>query len=94
LDPDNGLRIAKGIQNNSAKCAPTIAAYFCAAHDTFEQRLKQSDERWLAQMKPYAGRKVVTYHRSWPNFAEHFASMSSATSSRVRASPQPSAHRG
>ncbi len=23
-------------------------------------------------MKPYAGRKIVTYHRSWPNFAEHF----------------------
>jgi zinc/manganese transport system substrate-binding protein len=23
-------------------------------------------------MKPYAGRKVVSYHRSWPNFAEHF----------------------
>jgi ABC-type Zn uptake system ZnuABC Zn-binding protein ZnuA len=23
-------------------------------------------------MKPYEGRKIVTYHRSWPNFAEHF----------------------
>ena len=23
-------------------------------------------------MKSYAGRKIVTYHRSWPNFAEHF----------------------
>jgi len=23
-------------------------------------------------MKPYAGRKVVTYHRSWPTLAEHF----------------------
>ncbi len=23
-------------------------------------------------MKPYRGRKVVTYHKSWPNFAKHF----------------------
>jgi ABC-type Zn uptake system ZnuABC Zn-binding protein ZnuA len=23
-------------------------------------------------MKPYRGRKVVTYHRSWPNFTKHF----------------------
>src|SRR5215510_11029913 len=27
---------------------------------------------WLEEMKPYAGRKIVTYHRSWPNFAKHF----------------------
>ncbi len=23
-------------------------------------------------MRPYAGRKVVSYHNSWPNFAKHF----------------------
>src|SRR5207249_4277445 len=34
--------------------------------------IKQADEKWLAEMKPYAGRKIVTYHRSWPNFADHF----------------------
>src|SRR5439155_23181058 len=28
--------------------------------------------RSLAEVKPYAGRKIVTYHRSWPNFADHF----------------------
>src|SRR5437763_8210830 len=72
LDPDNALRIAKGIQNKLSEMRPNDAAYFAQRYDAFEQRLKQSDEQWLAQMKPYAGRKVVTYHRSWPNFAEHF----------------------
>jgi ABC-type Zn uptake system ZnuABC Zn-binding protein ZnuA len=72
LDPDNGLRIAKGIQNKISEMRPDDAAYFAQRYDTFEQRLKQSDQQWQAQMKPYAGRKVVTYHRSWPNFAEHF----------------------
>jgi zinc/manganese transport system substrate-binding protein len=72
LDPDNGLRIAKGIQNKLSEMRPNDAAYFSQRYDSFEQRLKQSELQWQAQMKPYAGRKVVTYHRSWPNFAEHF----------------------
>jgi ABC-type Zn uptake system ZnuABC Zn-binding protein ZnuA len=73
LDPDNGLRIAKGIQNKLSEMRPNDAAYFAQRYDAFEQQLKQSDQQWQAQMKSYAGRKVVTYHRSWPNFAEHFA---------------------
>ena len=72
LDPDNGLRIAKGIQTKLSEMRPNDAAYFAQRYDSFEQRLKQSEQQWQAQMKPYAGRKVVTYHRSWPNFAEHF----------------------
>ena len=72
LDPENGLRIAKGIQNKLSEMRPGDAAYFAQRYDSFEQRLKQAHEKWLAEMKPYAGRKIVTYHRSWPNFAEHF----------------------
>jgi len=72
LDPDNGLRIAKGIQTKLSEMRPNDATYFAQRYDAFERRLKQSDQQWQAQMKPYAGRKVVTYHRSWPNFAEHF----------------------
>jgi len=72
LDPDNGLRIAKGIQNKISEMRPNDAAYFAERYDAFAQRLKLSDQQWQAHMKPYAGRKVVTYHRSWPNFAEHF----------------------
>ncbi len=72
LDPENGLRIAKGIQNKLSEMRPADAAYFAERYNSFEQRIKQADEKWLAEMKPYSGRKVVTYHRSWPNFAEHF----------------------
>jgi zinc/manganese transport system substrate-binding protein len=72
LDPDNGLRIAKGIQDKLSEMRPGDAAYFAGRYSSFEQRLKQADQQWMAQMKPYAGRKIVTYHRSWPNFADHF----------------------
>jgi len=72
LDPQNGLRIAKGIQAKLSEMRPSDAAYFAQRYSSFEQRLKQADQKWLEQMKPYAGRKIVTYHRSWPNFARHF----------------------
>ena len=72
LDPDNGLRIAKGIQNKLTEMRPGDGAYFAQRYDSFEQRLKQAEQKWLAEMKPYSGRKIVTYHRSWPNFADHF----------------------
>jgi zinc/manganese transport system substrate-binding protein len=72
LDPENGLRIAKAIADKLSQMRPGDAAYFAQRYDAFEQHLKQADQQWLAQMKPYAGRKIVTYHRSWPNFAEHF----------------------
>lgn len=72
LDPDNGLRIAKGIADKLSEMHPNDAAYFAQRYSAFEQHLKQAEQQWLAQMKPYAGRKIVTYHRSWPNFADHF----------------------
>src|SRR6266478_2885193 len=72
LDPENGLRIAKGIADKLSQMRPNDSAYFEQRYSAFEQKLKQADQRWLAEMKPYEGRKIVTYHRSWPNFAEHF----------------------
>lgn len=72
LDPENGLRIAKGVQNKLSEMRSSDADYFAQRYTAFEQHLKQADQQWLAEMKPYMGRKIVTYHRSWPNFADHF----------------------
>src|SRR6266700_1895205 len=72
LDPENGLRIAKGVQNKLSEMRSSDADYFAQRYTAFEQRLKQADQQWVADMKPYEGRKIVTYHRSWPNFSEHF----------------------
>jgi zinc/manganese transport system substrate-binding protein len=72
LDPDNGRRIAKGISNKLAEMDPADAAYFQQRFQDFEKRLSAAEQRWESEMKPYRGRKVVTYHKSWPNFAKHF----------------------
>ena len=72
LDPDNGRRIAKGIAAKLTEMDPGDQAYFQQHEQDFEKRLAEADKKWLAQMAPYRGAKVVTYHRSWPNFAKHF----------------------
>jgi zinc/manganese transport system substrate-binding protein len=72
LDPDNGRRIARGISGKLADMDPADAAYFQERFQDFEKRLTAAEQKWDAEMKPYHGRKVVTYHRSFPNFAKHF----------------------
>ena len=72
LDPDNGRRIAKGIAAKLSEMDPADAAYFQDRQKDFEKRLAEAELKWGAQMAPYRGRKIVTYHRSWPNFAKHF----------------------
>jgi len=72
LDPDNGRRIARGIATKLADMDPANGAYFQQRFQDFEKRLGAAEQKWDAEMKPYRGRKVVTYHRSFPNFAKHF----------------------
>jgi zinc/manganese transport system substrate-binding protein len=72
LDPDNGRRIAKGIAAKLGEMDPGDAAYFQQRFQDFDKRLSASEQKWDQEMQPYRGRKVVTYHRSFPNFAKHF----------------------
>jgi zinc/manganese transport system substrate-binding protein len=72
LDPENGRRMAAAIRDRLSQMSPGDAAYFASRYDDFEKRLTEAEKRWDAQMAPYKGLKVVTYHRSWPNFAQRF----------------------
>lgn len=72
LDPDNGRRIARAIQAKLSELDPADASTFAQRADAFDKKLADAEKRWDAAMAPYKGLKVVTYHRSWPNFAERF----------------------
>jgi ABC-type Zn uptake system ZnuABC Zn-binding protein ZnuA len=72
LDPDNGRRIAGGIAAKLGDLDPENVAYFQQRFQDFDKRLTTAEQKWDAEMKSYHGRKVVTYHRSFPNFAKHF----------------------
>jgi zinc/manganese transport system substrate-binding protein len=72
LDPDNGRRIAQQVQGKLTELSRGDAAYFAQRYADFDRRLVDATRRWKATMAPYKGTKVVTYHRSWPNFADAF----------------------
>src|SRR5438128_11612864 len=72
LDPDNGRRIAKGIAAKLGEMDPGDSVYFQQRFQDFDKRLTAAEQKWDAEMKPFRGRKIVTYHNSATNFAKHF----------------------
>lgn len=72
LDPENGRRIAQGIAQKLGDMDPSNRAYFQQQFQAFNAKLTDAEKRWDAEMAPYKGRKVVSYHMSFPNFAKHF----------------------
>jgi ABC-type Zn uptake system ZnuABC Zn-binding protein ZnuA len=72
LNPENGRRMAKAFETKFGELRPADKAYFAQRVADFEKRLTDAEKRWSDQMAPYRGRKVITYHRSWPNFCERF----------------------
>jgi len=72
LDPQNGRRIAKAFADKFSQMDGGDAAFFQQQYASFDKRLADAEKGWVAKMAPYKGRKVVTYHRSWPNFCERF----------------------
>jgi len=72
LDPDNGRRIAKAFADRFAQMDSADASYFQQRYADFDKRLTTAVQGWEAKMAPFKGRKVITYHRSWPNFCERF----------------------
>jgi zinc/manganese transport system substrate-binding protein len=72
LDPENGKAVAREIADKLSELRPNDRATFDQRLTAFNGRIDDAEKRWLAAMQPYKGVKVVTYHRSFPNFAERF----------------------
>jgi len=72
LDPGNGRNIAAAIRDKLSELSPADKAYFAQRYSDFDKRLADAEKRWDATMAPYKGTKIVTYHRSWPNFVDRF----------------------
>jgi len=72
LDPLNGIIIARTITDALKRADPKHAQQFEKNYQAYAERLRQLTERLVARMKPYAGTKIVVYHRSWPYFTDRF----------------------
>jgi zinc/manganese transport system substrate-binding protein len=72
LDPANAVRMGIQVERKLAELRPADTAYFAQRLNTFKLRMNDANKRWLAQMAPFRGTKIITYHPSWPNFTRHF----------------------
>ena len=72
LDPENGKIIARDIADAFSRLRPNDKAGFDQRLKEFTDKVTQGEARWTAAMAPFKGAKVVTYHRSFPNFADRF----------------------
>ena len=72
LDPENGKVIARAIAGKLSELRPGDKAYFEQRLADFSRRVDEAEKGWLATFAPFKGLKVVTYHRSYTNFADRF----------------------
>ena len=72
LEPGNGRRMAQAVQQKLTALSGADASYFSQRYADFDRRLADAEKRWQAMIAPYKGLKIVTYHRSWTNFAVAF----------------------
>lgn len=72
LDPGNGRVIAAAIRDRLTQLDRVNQAGYAQRYADFDRRLADAERRWDTAMKPFKGTKVVTYHRSWPNFTDRF----------------------
>lgn len=72
LEPGNGRKMAQSIRDKLSELDAASRPYFDQCYAAFDTRLAAAEKRWDATMAPYKGAKVVTYHRSWPNFMERW----------------------
>jgi len=72
LDPENGKVIARAIAGKLSELRPADKAYFEQRLTDFSRRVDEAEKGWLTTLAPFKGLKVVTYHRSYTNFADRF----------------------
>ncbi|MBI3306275.1 MAG: zinc ABC transporter substrate-binding protein [Candidatus Omnitrophica bacterium] len=72
IDPMNGKIIAQNIAAGLSKLYPEQANFFAQNLQNFNRKLDEAMQRWEKQMSPYQGTSIVTYHNSWPYFAQRF----------------------
>lgn len=72
LDPANARPLALAIAEALGQERPDRAAEFRAAADRYAARVDEALARWKQQLAPYKGAALISYHNSWPYFAQRF----------------------
>lgn len=71
-DPLNGKAVAELIAARFAALAPEKADVFKLKLAQFNAQLNSKLQQWEKSLRPFAGRRIVAYHNTWPYFARRF----------------------
>jgi ABC-type Zn uptake system ZnuABC Zn-binding protein ZnuA len=69
LDPHNIRPMLETIISAFAKASPDDEPFFRANAEAYLKHLDEKIAGWEAAMKPFAGTKIITFHKSWTYFA-------------------------
>ena len=72
LDPNNGFQIAMNILNGLIQVDPSNSQVYLEGFNRFESSLTDKIEEWRKRAISLQGKQIVTFHNSWPYFAEAF----------------------
>jgi ABC-type Zn uptake system ZnuABC Zn-binding protein ZnuA len=72
LDPENARPLTAAIAEALGELAPGDRAVFATGRERFLRELDGRLARWQAELRPYAGTRVVAAHDTWPYFARRF----------------------
>ena len=72
VDPRNAEIMLETIAKRLSELYPEHADEFQKNSEAYHQKLDQKINEWVGLMKPHSGLPVITYHKSWPYFAERF----------------------
>lgn len=70
LDPRNVRTIVGEIVDALANVSPGDEAYFRSNADAYVKQVEAKSAEWERMMKPFAGSKIITFHKSWSYFAK------------------------
>ena len=72
IDPLNGKIVAMHICERLCQIDAANCAYYKDNLKDFTKRLDQKLSEWQKMLKPFRGTKIVTYHKTFPYFANRF----------------------
>jgi len=72
LDPGNIPPVTANIVGALSRLFPDLAGTFERNRAALLQKVADADRRWKSIMAPHRGKKVVSYHDSWPYFYRAF----------------------
>lgn len=72
LDPENGRIAARLIAERFSELDPDHADFYAENLARFSARLDEGLESWKRQLAPFAGKRVVAYHKNYDYLARRF----------------------